>query len=157
RAHAVGLQYLAEANYETTCTKNMPPQVQAVLQSVSADVIEIEQYMDFVRNRMFRQTLLCHDNLHIDREIQPSRMLSLFIASDCKPEQPVTDVNSKDAVVFRGKGAMTTTTDPMMKAAMLALGQAWPKSIAVSELVGMTAGRLEQRPAIVDARVLTGD
>jgi len=39
----------------------MPPEVESVLPMLSSDIIPLEQYMDFLRNRMFRQTLICHD------------------------------------------------------------------------------------------------
>src|SRR4051812_36770387 len=93
RAQAVGLQYLAEAEFGSMCSKNLPPQVQAVLNAISSDVIETEQYMDFLRNRTFRQTLLVHAGARIDRQVQPQRLLKLFVASPLKPEAPIEDVN----------------------------------------------------------------
>jgi methyltransferase-like protein/2-polyprenyl-3-methyl-5-hydroxy-6-metoxy-1,4-benzoquinol methylase len=157
RAQSNGLQYLAEADFESTCTKNFPQQVQTVLHSVSADIIELEQYMDFVRNRMFRQTLLCHDNVHVDREVKPERLLNLNIASGVKPEQPVGDVKNKEPVAFRGRSAVTKTTDPFMKTAFVTLGEIWPKSMSVSELIGTTNGKIDQKPSVVDSRVVTND
>jgi methyltransferase-like protein/2-polyprenyl-3-methyl-5-hydroxy-6-metoxy-1,4-benzoquinol methylase len=157
RAQAVGLQYLGEADFNSMCTRNMPKQVQAVLQSVASDVIELEQYMDFVRNRMFRQTLLCHSNLRIDREIRPERLVKLYVASSIKPDEAIKDLTSNEPAVFRGKSAVTKTSDPLMKAALTVLGDIWPRSMQVAELIAVAHGRLHARPVIVDAHVLTED
>src|SRR5450432_2947007 len=51
RATEVGLQYLGEAEFAWMCSKNLPQKVQTVLNAISSDVVETEQYMDFLRNR----------------------------------------------------------------------------------------------------------
>jgi methyltransferase-like protein len=38
-------------------SRYLPREVESVLHGL----IHLEQYMDFLRNRMFRQTLICHD------------------------------------------------------------------------------------------------
>jgi SAM-dependent methyltransferase len=66
-AHAQrhGLQYLGEAD---SCTTFDP------IKDQSADLIEREQYVDFLKLRPFRQTLLCHAEIPLDRAIGPHRM-----------------------------------------------------------------------------------
>lgn len=157
RAQAVGLQYLGEADIGSMCMRNMPQQVQAVLNAISSDVVETEQYMDFLRNRTFRQTLLVHDSQRIDRQIQPQRLLRMHVASSIKPDAPVADVNNNDTVKFSSKSAVTSTRDPVLKAAFLRLAEVYPVSIEVSELIGTTLTKLRQQPAFVDANVLTAD
>jgi SAM-dependent methyltransferase len=49
-----GLQYLGEADFSSMSASNFPPNVERMLKGVSDDTIRMEQYMDFVRNRMFR-------------------------------------------------------------------------------------------------------
>ena len=53
---------------------------------ISQDLIRTEQYMDFVRNRMFRQTLLCHDELTLKRNLAPECLTGLLVASAAKPD-----------------------------------------------------------------------
>ena len=60
---------------------NFPESVQIMLQSVSRDEIELEQYMDFLRNRGFRQTLLCRAEETIDRSGVSSKLARLRLAS----------------------------------------------------------------------------
>ena len=44
-------------------TSHFPAPVAETLERISPDLLHLEQYMDFVRNRQFRQTLLCHADL----------------------------------------------------------------------------------------------
>ena len=41
-------------------------ETETTLRHISPDLLHMEQYMDFLRNRMFRQTLLCHDSVALD-------------------------------------------------------------------------------------------
>ena len=41
--------------------------------------------MDFLRNRIFRQTLLCHADVKLDYTLQPEAVKSFSIASSAKP------------------------------------------------------------------------
>jgi len=60
RADRHGLQYLGEADFSTMLTSGFPKEVNETLGRISQNIIHTEQYMDFIRNRFFRQTLLCH-------------------------------------------------------------------------------------------------
>ncbi len=66
-AHAArhGLQYLGEADpHEMFDPREIPP----------GDVLEREQYLDFLKLRRFRQTLLCHAGLKLTRHVDARRM-----------------------------------------------------------------------------------
>ena len=82
-AHAQrhGLQYLGEADSHKTFD---PAMEQAA--GVAADVIEREQYVDFLKLRRFRQTLLCREEIPLDRAIGPARM-DEFLFSENKRAQ----------------------------------------------------------------------
>src|SRR5262249_14105371 len=56
RAGAHGLRYLGEARVSTMVTGNFGPEVQKTLALLATDQIQTEQYLDFVRNRTFRET-----------------------------------------------------------------------------------------------------
>ncbi|NIO41969.1 MAG: hypothetical protein GTO41_18465, partial [Burkholderiales bacterium] len=71
RAESHGLQYLGEAELSIMATSNFPDHIEETLRRISRDTIQIEQYMDFLRNRTYRQTLLCHKELAIDRSLSP--------------------------------------------------------------------------------------
>ena len=66
-----GLQFLAESELQTMGYAGLTPQAQRVLAQL--DPLSREQYLDFVRCRRFRQTLVCRADVALDREIGPAR------------------------------------------------------------------------------------
>ena len=154
RAAGHGLQYLGEADFGTMSPRNLPASVSSVLQGLATDVVELEQYMDFVRNRMFRQTLLVHEGVAIDREVPARRLMGLHAASPARPEGDAGDVRrelrSPARATFVGGGATTTTSDPVVKAALLHLGERWPRSVPVAALAAAARSWAEGGPAVVD-------
>src|SRR5436190_10239929 len=63
RASQHGLQYLAEAEFALMQLDDLPEPIADGLRRISRSRIEAEQYLDFLCNRTFRQTLLCHAGL----------------------------------------------------------------------------------------------
>ncbi|MGV8073237.1 MAG: methyltransferase regulatory domain-containing protein [Syntrophobacteraceae bacterium] len=61
RAGQHGFQCLAEAEFSAMFMNRFPKETAETLERISQDLIRTEQYMDFIRNRRFRQTLLCHE------------------------------------------------------------------------------------------------
>lgn len=157
RAEAAGLQYLGEADFSVMSVRNFPPQVESMLQNVSTNLVQTEQYMDFVRNRMFRQTLLCHQDVRLDRSLSPERVLGLHVASWVRPEPAEVDVHSRAQTVFRGPSGVTTTSEPLVKAALLQLAESWPRSVPFVDLLAMARSRLNPEPVVVDTAGVTQD
>ena len=58
RASRNELQYLGEAEFNTMLVSNFSPKVNEALKGIKNNLIATEQYMDFLRNRTFRQTFL---------------------------------------------------------------------------------------------------
>jgi methyltransferase-like protein/trans-aconitate methyltransferase len=158
RAHANQLQYLGEADYSTMLASNFPPEVEATLKKLGADIIETEQYMDLVRNRLFRQTLLCHKDAVLDRTIPPERLFDLYVASSSEPEgDKAFDPRSWDPVTFKRPGSTLSTKEPLLKAAMLELRAAWPRPVQFRELLAAARGRLHPGTQVIDAERAAND
>ena len=155
RASSAGLQYLGEADFGVMSVENFPEQVQGMLLSVSRDTIEIEQYMDFLRNRAFRQTLLVRDDCHFDRTPEPRALLKLRVSSSAKPETETVDLRSSEQVAFHRGSSVLRTTDPVVKAAMLHLRRVWPLSVPFGELASLARSIASGHPAAVDTDVLS--
>jgi SAM-dependent methyltransferase len=121
-----GLEFLAEADVFEMQAGGLPDEYAA------ADVIAREQYLDFFKGRMFRQTLLCHGR--VERREPSGAVVRHMLAAT--PARPVGAVGSGQ-VEFRGpRGATITTDHDAVKAALVALGDAWPGAVAVAELDG---------------------
>jgi SAM-dependent methyltransferase len=87
-----GLQYLAEAQSHKTFDPAMEP-----AQENAAQVIEREQYVDFRKLRRFRETLLCHEAVALDRAIGPARMNG-FLFSESQRAQQISGGQGVQAV-----------------------------------------------------------
>ena len=136
RAERQGLQYLCDADLGQSFSTNMPPAVTEGLLKMSHNLVEMEQYMDFVRNQSFRRTLLVHQGVHVNRSIRPDRLASLFVSSHAVPVSSSPDIRSISVEEFRAaNGAALTTDHPVTKAAMAHLRQAWPTVLAFDELL----------------------
>ena len=143
RAAAKGLQYLGEARVGTMVLSNFGPDIEKTLRMLATDQIQVEQYMDFLRNRMFRETLLCLNKVQPNWSIQPEVMRRFDIASpavpvgaDGKPRtEPVNLADASENVSYRSPSGMSmATTQPLLKAAMKVLRELWPGTIPFDEL-----------------------
>jgi methyltransferase-like protein len=135
------------------------PTVAQTLERISPDLVHLEQYMDFVRTRQFRQTLLCHAPLRPKRALDPSFMDGLMLSSRAVTESGPPDLRPEHPVVFHNRSQRATVTLPASKAAFSVLMQAWPRAVDCSEL---RAAALElAAPHITDladaGRTLMGD
>jgi SAM-dependent methyltransferase len=118
-----GLAFLAEADVFEMQAGGLPP-------GLGADPIAREQYLDFFKGRMFRQTLLCHSGAE-RREPAPAVVRGMLAAT---PARPAGDVRP-GRVEFRGpQGATLTTDHDALKAVLVRLGDAWPRALPVAEL-----------------------
>jgi methyltransferase-like protein/ubiquinone/menaquinone biosynthesis C-methylase UbiE len=138
-----GLQYLVDAQLYTVFAHMMGPDVASSLQKVAKDPIELEQYMDFLRGRMFRQSLLCHADLKINRILSPASIRNLLVGSGVVPstgeaaDGKASEGSGKAAPrTYRASDGTHITTDhPFTQAAMEILLRHWPAALPFGELV----------------------
>jgi methyltransferase-like protein/SAM-dependent methyltransferase len=143
RATARGLQYLGEAQFSAMVPDKFPREVADTLKQLSSDLIEMEQFMDFLRNRRFRQTLLCHQDVPLQRNLGPASLADLSLASPLRPVSATPDVRSEAPEEFRGSGDGTTSTaNPLVKAALLHLAECWPRAVPFAALRSAARARL---------------
>lgn len=137
------MQYLSEAELSTMLASNFPKSVAETLQRVATDIIRTEQYMDFVRNREFRQTLICHQEVPLNRDVGFQSVMKLYVSSAAAPVTPNASITSIEPVTFAlPSGRSVSTASPLVKAALTHLHEIWPKAIAFDELVTQARARL---------------
>jgi methyltransferase-like protein/SAM-dependent methyltransferase len=135
RAAKHGLQYMSEAEPSAMEADNLAPAVAERLHQFTSDRIELEQYVDFAANRMFRRTLLCHDSVRLDRDPTPEKLRRLYVSSTAKPVSDTPQSRGNGSESFRtAHGAAFSSTHPLAKAALLALFAAWPQAVAFDAL-----------------------
>ncbi len=136
------LQYLGEAWFHTNLSK-FSADVQDTLQHLAADLVGLEQYIDFLDNRTFRRTLVCHDGVRLDRAPSAKTISSLHISALARPMSENPEVSSSRVEEFRADdGSSASTNIALVKAALLALFEAWPKALTFDELTAAVQSRL---------------
>lgn len=144
-----GLQFLAESQVGAMIVSLFGPEVSDGLRRVARDVIDLEQYMDFLRDRRFRETLLCHQGVKLDRALRPERVRGLRVAAGLRPCSSGTIRMDQTPVTYEGPrllaGAGTirvTLTNPLSKAAFAVLAERWPQYMAFEQLAEIAQQRL---------------
>jgi len=133
-----GLQYLGEADFSTMVSTNFAPDIAKTLHDLGAhDILQMEQYMDFVRCRYFRQTLVCHSAVRLNRQLNSVLVKSLLLSSQATPEAPAAAAEPSELQTFRTPGGRgITCRSPITKHALRALQEHWPASVPFQELFG---------------------
>ncbi len=144
RAEPFGLRYLGESRINTMVTGNFGPEVQKTLAVMATDQIQTEQYLDFVRNRTFRETLLVRVEAIPNWGIVPERVYGLHVACGAKATGKGGELASNTvAQQFQSpSGMVISATGPVFKAAMLTLIEAWPGTISFVELLQRAVAKL---------------
>ena len=152
-AHAArfGLQFLSEANYPDMQHGKLPAAVVAqVDRAAGANRILRDQYYDFLKCRMFRQTLLCRQDIVLPDAPVAERARRLYASSAAQPVSARPDLRSGVAEEFRGlHGSGVTTAHPFSKAVMQLLCEAWPETLSFSALLD-SAAQLAPEDATAD-------
>jgi methyltransferase-like protein/2-polyprenyl-3-methyl-5-hydroxy-6-metoxy-1,4-benzoquinol methylase len=133
RVREAGLEYLAPARFEAW-EQNLPPEVARPLKELSDRVVR-QQYLDYLSNRRFGRTLLCHPAVAIRDEPSADAVRDLFLRARGRPESPEPDVLSTAPEAFGiESGARLTTNRPLVKAALVELTRLAPRFLGYREL-----------------------
>jgi methyltransferase-like protein/cyclopropane fatty-acyl-phospholipid synthase-like methyltransferase len=116
------LQYMSDCSISSMYLGNMPAKAVEKLQAIN-DIVRTEQYMDFITNRRFRSTLLCHNNVKLNRSINNEDITKFNMTFNIVPEKPLVDIdlNSLEPEKFfynGNKDNSLSTSSPYMKAVL---------------------------------------
>jgi methyltransferase-like protein/2-polyprenyl-3-methyl-5-hydroxy-6-metoxy-1,4-benzoquinol methylase len=127
------LQYLGDTTLSSMYIKNLPPAAAQQLARLP-DIVQQEQYADFLCNRRFRMSLVTHKGIKLDRTIVRERIFDFCFTSNMKPEQDDPDITQP--VTFKKKegAGQFKSTEPAMAAMILALNDAAPMPLSFDEL-----------------------
>jgi methyltransferase-like protein len=154
-----GMQYLGEAEFSMMTLASLPPQIAEELRRIAPDVIALQQYLDFLSNRTFRQTLLVHQGVTLNRNLDAQSVQEFQIASPVKPASRTPSPAQGAAESFRApNGATLDTENALTKAAMLSLMRHWPAALPFPELVAAARAHLQENfSEVADAATLARD
>jgi SAM-dependent methyltransferase len=149
------LAFLAEADLFESQMRDVPDSAERLMTDLPGNVIVREQYLDFFKNRMFRQTLLCHQDAPMSRVLDEAAIERFWISSTARSQRADLDFGeegrssgetapeSMDAAPGGETGAETfvtpegfsmSTTEPLVIAVMRMLADAWPQSVDFTTL-----------------------
>jgi cyclopropane fatty-acyl-phospholipid synthase-like methyltransferase/methyltransferase-like protein len=75
------LRYICEADVESTFRGEISRDTLQTLERISADEIQLEQYIDFLRKRTYRQSLVCHSDRSLTRTMEPAIVDRYYLES----------------------------------------------------------------------------
>lgn len=141
------LRYLGESEFHVMVPGTaFAPDVASELQALAPDLHQMEQYMDFVRNRQFRQSLVCRGSQHPRYDVRSETLFRFHLASPVKPKTEV-DLTQEGSTTFLGRDDMALTAAlPIVKSALCVLGEGWPLSFSFNDLVERARARLGTPP-----------
>jgi methyltransferase-like protein len=145
RAAAHGLVFMAEAHPESMFAGNYGPKVaEYVNEKCSGVQALVEQYLDFVSNRMFRESLLVpvERASEIDYQLNGSRYRDLHFAAWVPPVDGQTRMDNSRQEYEESDGSKLFTNDPGVKAALDALSARWPWTLSRQDLIDEAQQRM---------------
>jgi methyltransferase-like protein/SAM-dependent methyltransferase len=153
-----GLRYLGESRITTMVTGNFGADVQKTISQLSTDQVQTEQYLDFVRNRMFRETLLVRAEQTPNWAITPERLYGLHVASGAKTVGKPVELTSDAPAQFQSRNGMgVSATNVVFKAAMLVLAEVWPATLPFAEVLHRAVAKLARGATSADLTVLASN
>lgn len=134
-AQAHGLQFLAESDFFEMGDGAFPPEARQKLAALAPGLVEREQYLDFLKVRRFRHTLLCHSGLALESELRAERLPGLRVSVLAQPEDDKVDPLSDAEQRYVGRaGSRLFTNRPAIKVALQRLSREWPRALSFEEL-----------------------
>ncbi len=147
------LQYLSDCSVSTMYVGNMPKKVVEKLQEVN-DIVRTEQYMDFITNRRFRATLLCHDSVLLNRNISNDALLKYNMILNIVPEKKFTEIdlnNPSESLRFfynGNKDLAISTSSVFMKAIFYTFNENINNPISFNTLITTANNKLKENKLI---------
>lgn len=141
RLASVPLRYLCDTDLDMMVTRDMSEEVRATLASLADDQTSMEQYLDFVRNRQFRTTVLARIEAKPQRRLKPQAVERLRFCMHARPSTPAPSLEPGVELAFTGDPSIRSA-DSLTKAALLELCDRWPASVEFERLLELATARV---------------
>jgi methyltransferase-like protein/ubiquinone/menaquinone biosynthesis C-methylase UbiE len=133
-----GLEFLSEAELPPPPDPAYSSDVRTALENAAGgDFFAQEQLLDFVRMRMYRESLLCRKERAVRREFTAENLRRLQFASQATPAAG----EAPGATAFTlPSGIKMETGHPVVNSLLLELGKVWPMAMNLEALEPHLAG-----------------
>ena len=136
------LAYVTDIEFRHYLMLFFPPEVvEAMEELFQDDFFKKEQYMDFFYNRTLRRTLLCHQNLSVNRELDWKILPECYLATSLQ----LIDQNQESVQFQKTDGEDIFIKHPLMKNAILYLTDCYPQRVSFEKLFKQVSKKLPQK------------
>jgi methyltransferase-like protein/cyclopropane fatty-acyl-phospholipid synthase-like methyltransferase len=148
-AKANNLSYLADSHIHSMFLGNLPEKAAKQLSTIN-DIVRTEQYMDFIQNRRFRCTLLCHEDVRVNRNITSAKILEFYSTCNLVASRLLNDTdlsNTLETITFyfnNSKDSSISTSSPIMKAIFYTYADNIGNPLSSSELFDLASKKLQK-------------
>lgn len=156
RAVEAGFDYLGEARPERMNASNYEKNVSTPLVGTFGhDQVKLEQYLDFVSNRSFRQTLLVSSGhgRTVNHDISAADIDALHFSVNLPCQSGPTTLD--DSVQHYGLpgGPAIASGNPLVKAILDELAASWPRTCTKADLARRVSLRFSKAPDFCEPTV----
>jgi len=150
-----GLVHLADAELSTGLAASLPKEAAANLAAMAAPGGDIGQYLDFVVNRTFRRSLLCHQEATPTSVIDLDVLDQLYFASNARGLlSPGADPEAASVEFVARDGTKLITDHPATIVGLSHLHSIWPRRATLDEVLDVAYARMiETNPHLRDELV----
>ncbi len=143
QADAHHLAFLSEAEYMIPVSSILTEEARRTLKPLESDRILLEQYLDFVEGRRFRQTLLCRTGLGASLAVDRVNRFHVHFSRPVTLSGALGLHEPGDLILKAEPDTTLQIKTPLEKALILAL-QACTDTVPFSELCRLTLARLHE-------------
>ena len=143
-ARCHGLQYVGEADLRDMNESIFPHAARQLLDRLEGDRIRREQYLDFLRVRRFRQSLLTHASIPVAHRPSARQIRRMMLQCSFESAGGPMDLRPGISHRFVGpKGQAVESDLPLGKASLTILQKRGPIAVPYDELLRSSAHQLE--------------
>lgn len=135
------LQYLGDTDFASMNISNYTDQAQQTLESICQDLIDMEQYMDFLSGREFRSSLVMHNHQTVSRVVDITPFMNFLYSFS--PFDGITAKQSLEpllnSITIQGQSANEI---PLYKEAISLLCEQHPKTLSLKQIVAQISNTI---------------
>lgn len=150
-----GLQYLGDADFTTMFASNAGQAVDQVVRRVAHHgIVAVEQALDYLRGRQYRETLVCHAGIELARQVTPDRLKGLYLSAMTQETRSPTPGGA--ARYQAQSGAYITTASPALQHVMQMLGAKYPVRYTLRQMLSRMHSLTDRDRAVLTSSIFVG-
>src|SRR5690606_14857942 len=107
-------------------------------------IISTEQYLDYIMNRAFRKTLICHKDIKLNRTLDPAKVKDFYFTSTFRPDMQNDDTNKNEMAFKSLNNSRLIAKDPVSISVWLHLKECYPEPMDLSRIKNDIQTQLKQ-------------